>query len=246
MKKQSIAVIDSGLGGISVLKKLVKTFPYEQFVYFGDNDNAPYGNLSRLNLWRIVINNIDIIKRYNVKAIVLACNTLSVNLFNEIKEFSSLPTFCVFPPVERCQISGGRTLLLATERTAKNYNTSPNFDVLGLKDLAFIIEKNIFKLNGFDFDTYFDNIDIFKQEKVFYKNVILGCTHYNFIKNQIFVHFRPQNLYDGTENLVEEMKRYYKTQKTSVNNKGLKVLFVGRNARLNEYIYNVSGQNVLF
>ncbi len=246
MKKQRIAVIDSGFGGISVLKQLVKNFPHEQFVYFGDNDNAPYGNLSRLNLWRITINNIDMIKRYNVKAIVLACNTLSVNLFNQIKEFSSLPTFCIFPPVERCQIGGGRTLLLATERTARNYNVSPNFDLLGLKDLAFIIEKNIFNLNSFDFDTYFDNIDKFKQKKVFYENVILGCTHYNFIKNKILIHFRPQNLYDGTENLVKAMKKYCNIQKSSVKNKEFKVLFIGRNARLNEHIYNVSGQCMQF
>ena len=104
MNNQSIAVIDSGFGGISVLHKLVEKFPNEHFIYFGDNDNAPYGNLSKTNLLRLVIKSIDFVKGYNVKGIVLACNTLSVNLFMEIKEYSGLPTFCTFPPVEKCKM----------------------------------------------------------------------------------------------------------------------------------------------
>ena len=246
MKKESIAVIDSGIGGISVLKKLVKIFPNEQFIYFGDNDNAPYGNLSKQNLLKIAINNIDLIKGYCVKGIVLACNTLSVNLFNEIKEYSGMPTFCVFPPAESCQISGEKTLLLATERTAKNYNSLGNLDILGLKDLAFIIEKNIVKLNSFNFEKYFNDISMLNLKERYYVNVILGCTHYNFIKNQIFIHFRPQNLYDGTENLIKEMKKHYKPQKTLVKTNEFNVLFIGRNAKLNEYIYNVCGQCMPF
>ncbi len=241
MKRQSIAVIDSGVGGISVLKELVKNFPNERFIYFGDNYNAPYGNLSRQNLLSVTIKNINFVKRYNVKAIVLACNTLSVNLYNEIKEYSALPTFCVFPPVESCKMSGEKTLLLATERTALNFDTAKNFDVLGLKDLALIIEKNILNLIGFDFEGYFNEISKIKLKKGFYKNVILGCTHYNFIKKQIFIHFRPQKFYDGTENLIKEMKKYYKNQISLANYNRFKPLFIGDNASLNEYIYNVSG-----
>ncbi len=246
MKKQSIAVIDSGVGGISVLLKLVKTFPHERFVYFGDNDNAPYGNLSRISLLNIALKNVDFILRYNVKAIVLACNTLSVNVFNAIKDYSGLPTFCVFPPVEKCLINKNKTLLLATERTAKNYIYSKSIDVVGLKDLAYIIEKNIFSLDKFAFSSYFDSILKINHKKGYYKNVILGCTHYNFIKNQIFIHFRPQNMLDGTENLILQMKKYYQIEESPVNNKGFKVLFVGQNAKINEYIYNVSGQDIEF
>ena len=156
MKNQSIAVIDSGIGGISVLKSLTLNFPAEHFIYFGDNDNAPYGNLSKLKLLQLAMQSIDFVKSYNVKAVVLACNTLSVNLFNEINEYSCLPTFCVFPPVEQCELSGQKTLLLATDRTAKNYKTSKYLDVVGLKDLASIIEKNVLNLDRFDFNEYFN------------------------------------------------------------------------------------------
>ncbi len=244
MKNQSIAVIDSGVGGITVLNKLVKNFPNERFIYYGDNDNAPYGNLSKEYLLRFVMQSIDVVKGYDIKAIVLACNTLSVNLFNEIKEYSGLPTFCIFPPVELCKMSQEKTLLLATERTAKNYKPDENFDCVGLRDLALIIEKNIFNLNAFNFDDCFNTIIKNNNLKGYYDNVILGCTHYNFIKNQIFVHFRPQKLLDGTENLLKNLEKFYQTQKSLVNYIEFKPLFVGRNASLNDYIYNVSGQSL--
>ena len=242
MNNQSIAVIDSGFGGISVLHELVKSFPTEHFIYFGDNDNAPYGNLSKHNLLRLVIKSIDLVKGYNPKGIVLACNTLSVNLFNQIKEYSGLPTFCTFPPVEKCKLENKNTLLLATERTAKNYSASNNLDVVGLKDLALIIERNILNLHNFNFSDYFATIDKANNLKGHYETVILGCTHYNFIKKQIFVHFRPQNFYSGTENLIKMMKKVYRQQKSLVKNNRFGTLFIGNNARLNEYIYNVCGQ----
>ena len=240
MKKQYIAVIDSGIGGISVLSKLVKTFPNEKFIYFGDNDNAPYGNLSRENLLKVVLKGLDLVLSYDLKGIVLACNTLSVNLYKEISEYSALPIFCVFPPVEFCAMKKGKTLLLATDRTARNYSCMENLDCFGLKDLALIIEKNVFKLDTYDFNKYFSDVVCVKKSG--YENVILGCTHYNFIKNQILVHFRPQNLYDGTENLIKIMKRHFQGEKSSVNNKCFNILFVGTNAKFNEYIYNISGQ----
>ena len=246
MNKQSIAVIDSGIGGISVLKNLTQKFPTEHFIYFGDNDNAPYGNLSKLKLLQLAMRSIDFVKSYNVKAVVLACNTLSVNLFNEINEYSNIPTFCVFPPVEQCEVSGQKTLLLATDRTAKNYKTSKYLDVVGLKDLASIIEKNVLNLDRFDFNEYFNFVVKKNDLTSNYANVILGCTHFNFIKNQIFVHFRPQNLCDGTENLLINLQKFYKNDKSLDKYKRFYPLFIGKNGKLNEYIYNVSGQSISF
>jgi len=244
MKNQSIAVIDSGVGGITILNKLVKNFPNERFIYYGDNDNAPYGNLSKENLLRFAIKSIDVVKHYNIKAIVLACNTLSVNLFKDIKEYSSLPTFCIFPPVEFCKVSKEKTLLLATERTAKNYKSRENFDSVGLKDLALIIEKNIFNLDAFNFNEYLNYIIKTNNLKDYYDNVILGCTHYNFIKNKFFVHFRPQRFLDGTENLLKKLEEFCQISKTLVKYNEFTPLFIGKNASINKYIYNVSGQNI--
>lgn len=91
--KGSILVMDSGAGGISTLKVLRKILPYEDYIYFADNKNMPYGNKSRAFLAE---NAIAIIKKvsedYALKMAVLACNTLTgaaVKILRE--EFTSLP-----------------------------------------------------------------------------------------------------------------------------------------------------------
>jgi glutamate racemase len=114
-----IAVIDSGIGGISLLKMMVKELPHKNYIYLGDTVNAPYGNKSIRNLLEITMKNIDILKQYKLDAIVLGCNTLSVNLIGDIAAYSGVPVFGVFPPIERSMVVGEKTLLLSTCATAK-------------------------------------------------------------------------------------------------------------------------------
>ncbi len=245
MNIEYIAVLDSGVGGISVLIELQKAFPYERFLYYGDNQNSPYGNLNKQKLLSLSIHNINIIKSYPIKMIVLACNTLSVNLINEIKEYSGVPTLGVFPPVESCLISGKSTILLSTIRTAENYKSKYNFESVGFFDLASEIEKNLFSLEKVNFlrCKTKGKLDIAKCKKGQFENVILGCTHYNFIKNQIFDHFQPQKLLDGTSNLISQMQPIIKKQKSSVICCQNSPLFIGENAKTNRLFYVRSGQN---
>lgn len=244
MKSQFIAVIDSGIGGISVLTELEKNFPQEQFLYFGDNDNAPYGNRSIQNLLSITLKNIDYILKYNVKAIVLACNTLSVNLKREIEEYSSVPTFAIYPPVEQCMVENGLTLLLATNRTAQNYKSTARFHSVGLETLAERIEKNLHRLNLLTDEELFSGCfdDNLKDKKGCYDTVILGCTHYNFIKKQIFDHFQPQKIADGTQNLIFSLQKFLQSRKSLVKIRRNETLFIGENAKKNFYFYKKSGQ----
>ena len=74
--EKPIAVIDSGVGGISVLKELIALLPEENFLFFGDEANAPYGTKSREEVCSITVNNVKrLIEDYNIKAAVIACNT---------------------------------------------------------------------------------------------------------------------------------------------------------------------------
>ncbi len=246
MNKQYIAVIDSGVGGISVLNKLVKNFPNQRFLYYGDNDNAPYGNRSRQDLLSLAIHNIDIIKQFPVKAIVLACNTLSVNLINEISEYSNLKTFGVFPPVEHCQANGEKTILLATQRTCDNYKDNELVTTVGFYDLAKQIDKKIFNVNTVNFLSceYISSLDLKNVKKGEFFNLIIGCTHYNFIKNQIINHFRPQKVFDGTECLLLNLSKYIKSGKRLDNYLQNQVLFIGKNAKFNEKVFKICGQIV--
>ncbi len=241
-----IGVLDSGIGGISVLTDLVKELPSERFVYLGDNDNAPYGDKSGRELLSLSINNISMLKQYNLKALVVACNTLSVSVLKEIREFSELEVFGIFPPVENSVMQNNKTLLLATPRTANIYNTlysnNPYLTIVGLKDLVGDIEENKFNLSKVSFQNHYYNALRDMQALCSINNptfdtVILGCTHFSFIKNQIFNYFQPPNITYGNANVIKNIKGYIETRNHQKNTGENKILFIGKNAELNEKFY---------
>ena len=116
MKNEFIAVIDSGIGGISVLSSLIKLMPNERYLYFSDSKNLPYGNKSVDCLWQITERNLEEILRYEIKALVVGCNTLSVNLLDKISSYSKVETFGVFPPVTKSLNYSKNSLLLWNRR----------------------------------------------------------------------------------------------------------------------------------
>jgi len=243
MKREFIAVLDSGIGGISLLRELIKIMPNENYLYFGDNDNAPYGSKNIRTLKTITENNIDLIKRYDIKVLALGCNTLSVNLLNDIENYSGIKTFGVFPPVESA-ILNGKTLLLATERTAERYKKIPNLLSVGLKNLAGDIERNAFSLSKVNFERHLNSVGLDMENIKEYKTVILGCTHYNFIKNKISAHLKPQRILSGEFFTAKQVEKFLKTTKSLVNHKRKKVLFVGENCEFNRLFFEKSGQRV--
>ena len=70
-----IAVIDSGVGGISVLRELMRLMPNENYIYYGDSANAPYGSKTKAEVLSITENNLRYLKKCGIKALVIACNT---------------------------------------------------------------------------------------------------------------------------------------------------------------------------
>ena len=71
----SIALLDSGVGGISVLRELLRIMPAENYLYFGDSANAPYGNRDRAEVLDITRKNLELLRSRGIKALVIACNT---------------------------------------------------------------------------------------------------------------------------------------------------------------------------
>ena len=245
MKDGFIAVIDSGVGGISVLRELVRVLPNECFLYYGDNDNVPYGNKRKDQLLSLALNLVNYVGSYPLKAIVLACNTLSLSVLFQIKPFAPAKVFGVFPPMEESVMKGQKTLLIATERTASFFKQNEYCDVVGLKTLAHHIEQNVFDLNNIDISQCFKAGNFsghYINEKGYYDNVILGCTHYELIKNKIFDHFCPQTITSGTKFTVENVFEFIKNRKSLVKHKRNQILFVGDYAEKNKKAFILSGQ----
>ena len=234
MIKANIAVLDSGIGGLSVLKVLDDNLSNKRFYYFGDNTNAPYGNKSIRELKKITLNNLSYLGDYDIDVIVLGCNTLSVNLLHEIEYYSNIKTFGVFPPVEYAKMRRENTLLLSTVATAKNYKKEDAFYPLGLENLAKDIEENVFNLNLVDLNYHFSSI---LNEKKRFETVILGCTHYEFIKNKIFNHLKPQNMISGVNFTLKALINYFKEPKSIDKTWRNEVYFIGKSADYNKEIY---------
>ena len=84
-KQDYIAVFDSGVGGISVLKELIKLMPEENYLYFGDSANAPYGNRPTEHVRRLTMQAADMLIRRGIKAFVIACNTATAAPLMQLK-----------------------------------------------------------------------------------------------------------------------------------------------------------------
>ena len=220
-----IAVIDSGIGGLTVLKSLVKEFPNENFIYYGDNKNAPYGNYSAFTVRRLTLKILTELFCYDIKFVVIACNTISLCAADLVR--GVYKTFCVYPPAELLETKKEYTALLATLSTCDHYKHYKYIRPFPLKYLAGDIERNIFCLDHIDITSHIKKIP----KK--YKNVILGCTHYGFVENDISIHLKPPKTLNGTKGLIAAIK---KDRKISINSKNIsknQVIFIGENSKYN-------------
>src|SRR5574344_429090 len=96
-----IGVIDSGVGGLAVLKKCRELLPFENFVYLADSYNAPYGNKSPQEIYLLVKKCVYyLIENYDIKELVIACNTATVCCIKKLREELNIPFIGTEPPLK--------------------------------------------------------------------------------------------------------------------------------------------------
>ena len=229
-----VGVFDSGIGGISVLIRLAREFKNAEFVYYGDNKNAPYGNRNDGEIIKLSLSAANKLLSYNADAIVIACNTASTVAGSTLGKILPVPVFGICPPAER-EISGSKTLLLCTEATAKHYRKYDGvngFKVYPIKGLVEKIEED---------PLYAEEIDVkpfLKGITGRYETVILGCTHYYFVKIGIANHLRPKKITDGENELIKAIKYYPNLVKSEKSSSKNKVLFIGDDADKNKRMFD--------
>lgn len=207
-----IVIIDSGLGGVSLLSRLTQTFCFKNYLYFADNKNLPYGLKTKKELILITIKNMKkIIKKYKPKLIVFGCNTIGTTIIEDIKKiFNNQNIFGIRPILQDVNFKNNKTLLLATNRTIdyfkknkNNLKSNKNIILCKMSLLANKVENNIQNL---------DNIVPYLKSKLqrYYqiKNIFLGCTHYYFIKNQLKYLFPKAKIKDGGDYLINDIKTF--------------------------------------
>lgn len=186
MEKDYILVLDSGVGGVSILKNLIKKLPNESFIYFLDNKSSPYGNKSKKFLQQNIIKILsEIFSKYKIKLVVFACNTITATTIKKVrKTFKNIKFVGTEPPVKLVK-NNQKTLVLCTEQTLKHckilekFKSNPNFTFVALKNVAKLLDENFFNRKAILQSLLLQ----IKPEN--YKNVVLGCTHYYFLEHEI-------------------------------------------------------------
>lgn len=123
MDRRAIGVFDSGLGGLTAARVLEETLPYENIIYFGDTANMPYGPRDREDIIRLAVQNTEFLLGMDVKAILVACGTVSSNALDSLREKYALPFFGVIEAAATAAAEATETLrvgVIATEASIRS------------------------------------------------------------------------------------------------------------------------------
>jgi len=180
-----IGLIDSGIGGLTVLKELVRRYPDNEYVYYGDTLNNPYGNKSRDELYLLSSKMINYLINKEVDLIVVACGTICSNVFEKLQEKSSVKLYSVIEPVISYINNYNEKIgVIATRMTIE----SGLFNKLCFKRecpmFVPLIENRKFMEIDKYIDEYLNNCSV--------DSLIMGCTHYPIIEDKLNKYFNNQ------------------------------------------------------
>ena len=152
-----IGVFDSGIGGLTVLKKLINKYPNNQYIYYGDTKNLPYGSKSIDELKILASNIIEFLIQKKVDMIIIACGTVSSNLSNYLKEKYSIKIIDIISPVITYLNNSNfnKIGVIATEATinSKIFSNNINKDI---KEIACPMFVQLIENNGNELTKYID------------------------------------------------------------------------------------------
>ena len=213
-----IGFMDSGLGGLSVLIEAVHEMPSEDFLYFGDSANAPYGTKPQEEIKRLTYDVVRILLNRGIKGLAVACNTATSAAVRSLREdYPDLPIVgiepAIKPAVERNK--GGRIIVLATPMTiaqekyrklVERYKGDTDLVSVPCPGLMEFVEEG--DLGGPDLYRYFEE-HLEKYLTPDTETIVLGCTHYPFISDRLreFLDSDGIEIIDGSRGTARELKR---------------------------------------
>ena len=193
-KSAPVGVFDSGVGGLTVAREIMRHLPNENIVYFGDTARVPYGSKSKDNIIRYSRQIIHFLRTKGVKAIVIACNTASALALHVVREESDIPIIGVVEPGARAALETTKTRkigVIGTEGTIRSamyekiiQGIDPEASVIGKACPLFVplVEEGFAKhrVTQEIIDYYLAS---FMETDI--DSLILGCTHYPLLRSRI-------------------------------------------------------------
>ena len=202
MNNSSIGIFDSGVGGLSVFKELYSLLPQENYIYFGDTKNLPYGNKTPDELVNISKSIFDYFKNRDVKAVIMACNTTSAITYDVLKDNYNFKIYPVVQTVAKTIANSDikKVGVFATKATINSHAykkniqaNNPNIEVVEIAcpEWVNIVENELQndEKSIENIKMHFDEMMSFNVDKI-----ILGCTHYPFLLN-VLKQFAPEDLF---------------------------------------------------
>lgn len=193
-KSAPIGVFDSGVGGLTVAREIMRHLPNEDIVYFGDTARVPYGSKSKDNIIRYSRQIIRFLQTKDVKAIVIACNTASALALEVVKEEINIPIIGVVEPGARAALEVTETKkigVIGTEATVRSamYEKiieaiDPDVSVTAKACPLFVpLVEEGFKKHRVTEEIIEYYLDSMKHSDI--DSLILGCTHYPLLRSKI-------------------------------------------------------------
>lgn len=194
LSEQPVGIFDSGIGGLTVLKEMKREVPAEEIVYFGDTAHVPYGTKSKETITRFSMDNVTFLKNFDVKMVIVACNTASSLSLDALKDAFSMPIIGVIEPGAKEALrktKNGRIGVIGTkatigsgsyesclkrlDRSVRVYSQACPLFVPFVEEgwldgdiVSSVAKVYLESLKSFDIDT-----------------LILGCTHYPLLSGII-------------------------------------------------------------
>ena len=239
MDNRCIGVFDSGLGGLTVVKQLKKVLPDENIIYFGDTGRVPYGTRSNETIIKYVKSDVNFLKSFDIKAIIVACGTASTVALPLMKQNSEIPLIGVVEPTVEAAVKKSKTKRIAVLGTPGTIKSGMYEKIIRqIEPDAFVVNKACTLFvpiveNGCTDDEIAYHVCKKYLDEVLKKNVdtiILGCTHYPLLTKTISKIAGPDiTLINAGAETAKYIKEYFAQNGLCANKK-----------RNQQYMYYVS------
>src|SRR3989344_2004250 len=241
INNRPIGVFDSGVGGLSIFVELKKLLPHENFVFFADQKNVPYGEKSKKELVGFMYKVVDYLKdKHDIKMFVIACNTATCFTIKGLRARYAMPMVGTEPAVKPASqgTKTGTIAIISTPATSKSktvkklindYGNGITVLNIGCKNLENTVEKG-----------NLENPEVNKLLRKYLKEVknsntdqlVLGCTHYPLLKIAIEKILGPSvKLVDSGQAIARHTRSLLQTHKILSKGKGTTAYFTTGSAK---------------
>lgn len=248
--KKPVGIMDSGVGGLTVVKELLDVLPEEDVIYFGDSKRMPYGNRSEEEIVFLANHIIAFLERQGVKAILLACNTVSSQiekLTHNVPIFGIIEAGCIAALESSQSEEIGLIATVATvnsgvyERTLERLDQKRRFVANDSRKLPQVINDQLRHKYLLDKHIHECIDPILEQGEV--KELVLGCSHFPIIEKEIKEIYPQLKLINPANKQVQMLKEYL-THADLLNHKGKGELTIYTTAQLKEFKETMERLNI--